>query len=59
MNHFGVKLKAKIPFLLPDLNELKVTLGFECIVKGYEGKGTDNVYVNSDRLLRKIDAIRH
>ena len=50
--------KLEEPFVT-NLNELKVTLGFECIVRGYEGRGTDNVYVNSDRLLTKIDAIRH
>ena len=50
--------KLEEPFVT-NLNELKVTLGFECIVKVYEGRGTDNVYVNSDRLLTKIDAIRH
>ena len=50
--------KLEEPFVT-NLNELKVTLGFECIVQGYEGKGTDNVYINSDRLLTKIDAIRH
>ena len=41
------------------LNECKVTLGFECVIKGYEGKGTDYVYVNNEKLLTKIIAIRH
>ena len=33
-----------------DLNELKVSLGFECLIQGYEGKGTEYVYLNSDKL---------
>ena len=41
------------------LEEMKVTLGFECIIKGHEGKGTDYVFVNKDKLLTKIIAIRH
>ena len=41
-----------------DLNELKVILGFECLIKNYEGKGTEYVYVNSDKLLTKIVAVR-
>ena len=50
--------KLNDPFIT-DLAELKVTLGFECLIQGYEGKGTDYVYINSDRLLTKIVAIRH
>lgn len=42
-----------------DLTQLKVTLGFECIVEGREGKGTDYVYVDSKKLLTKIVAVRH
>ena len=41
-----------------DLNELKVTLGFECLIENHEGKGTEYVYVNSDKLLTKIAAVR-
>ena len=42
-----------------DLKELKVTLGFECTIQGHEGKGTDYVFINEDKLLTKIIAIRH
>lgn len=40
------------------LDSLEVTLGFECIIKGREGKGTDYVYVNGNKLLTKIIVIR-
>ena len=41
------------------LEESKVTLDFECVIQGYEGRGTDNVFVNSEKLITKIDAVRH
>ena len=41
------------------LEESKVTLDFECMIQGYEGRGTDNVFVNSEKLITKIDAVRH
>lgn len=50
--------KLEDPFVTT-LEECKVTLGFECIIKGHEGKGTDYITVNSDKLLTKIIAIRH
>lgn len=42
-----------------NLKDCQVTLGFECIIKGHEGKGTDYISVNKDKLLTKIIAIRH
>lgn len=41
------------------LEESKVTLDFECVIQGYEGRGTDNVFVNSDKRIKKINAVRH
>ena len=50
--------KIEWPFVAC-LQESKVTLDFECVIEGYEGRGTDNVFVNPDKLIRKIDAVRH
>ena len=49
--------KLEEPFVT-DLNELKVTLGFECLIQGHEGKGTEIVYLSSDKLVTKIVAVR-
>ena len=52
-----VAYKLEQPFVT-DLKELKVTLGFECLIQGHEGKGTESVYLNSDKLVTKILAVR-
>ena len=49
--------KLEEPFVA-DLNELKVTLGFLCLIQGYEGKGKEYVYLSSDKLVTKIVAVR-
>ena len=50
--------KLADPFIV-DLNELKVTLGFECLIEKYLGKGTDYVYVDDTLLVKRIDVVRH
>ena len=49
--------KLEDPFIV-DLDELKVTLGFECIIQGHEGHGTDYVYVNENKKITRIDVVR-
>ena len=36
-----------------------VSLGFECLIEGYQGFGTDYVYLNKNILIRCIDVERH
>ena len=36
-----------------------VSLGFECLIKGYLGFGTDYVFINQDNLINCIDVERH
>ena len=50
--------KLSDPFTV-DLKEMKVTLGFECLIEKYLGKGTDYVYVDDKLLVKKIDVVRH
>lgn len=50
--------RLDFPFRV-DFANRKVTLGFECLIDGYSGRGTDHVYFNDQGLIRKIDAIRH
>ena len=50
--------KLADPFVV-DLNQMKVTLGFECLIEKYLGKGTDYVYVNDKLLVDKIDVVRY
>ena len=49
--------KLEDPFVV-DLENLKVTLGFECLMEGKEGRGTDYVYINEQKLITKIDVVR-
>ena len=45
------KLESPFETCLP---EAKVTFGFECVVQGNEGFGTEFVYVTRDRKISKI-----
>ena len=43
---------------MTNLTYMTVTLGFECIMKNREGKGTDVVFVTPDKKIKKIDVTR-
>ena len=42
-----------------DIDMRMVTLGFECLISGYEGKGTDYVYFDQDNKIYELNAVRH
>ena len=42
-----------------DVNKRMVSLGFECLIQGYEGLGTDYVYFNDQNLIRDLVVVRH
>jgi hypothetical protein len=50
--------KLADPFIV-DIKGMKVTLGFECLIKKYLGKGTDYVYLDEKLKVEKIDVVRH
>ncbi len=49
--------KLEDPFIV-NLEDMKVTLDFECIIKGYDGKGQDIVHVNKQKEITCIETIR-
>lgn len=57
------KLLGKPAYQLSDpfyvnLNERKVTFGFECLIEKYVGEGTDYVYLDEHLKVIQIDTIR-
>ena len=50
--------KLSDPFRV-DLNKRMVTLGFECLIEGFEGIGTDYVYFNDQNKIFDLVAVRH
>jgi len=50
--------KLADPFIV-DIKKMKVTLGFECLIEQYLGKGTDYVYLDEKLKVKKIDVVRH
>ena len=45
------------PFYV-NLNERKVTFGFECLIEKYEGEGIDYVYLDENLKVKQIDTVR-
>ena len=50
--------KLADPFQVHEKKKM-VSLGFECLIEGYQGFGTDCVYLDDNNLIREIDARRH
>ena len=50
--------KLEDPFIV-DIKEKKVTLGFECMIEKYLGKGTDYVYLDDELKVKKFDVVRY
>ena len=46
------------PFIV-DVTKRMVTLGFECLIEGFEGKGTDYVYFDQNHKILELVAVRH
>ena len=57
------KLVGKPAYRLSDpfyvnVQERKVTFGFECLIEKYVGEGTDYMYFDEDLKVKQIDAVR-
>lgn len=46
------------PFVV-DAGKRMVTLGFECLIEGFEGKGTDYLHFNQNNKIYELVAVRH
>ena len=46
------------PFVADPVKRM-VTLGFECLIQGFEGKGTDYLHFDNDNKIYQLVAVRH
>ena len=46
------------PFIV-DLQERKVSFGYECLIEKYAGHGTEHIFLDEQLKIKKIQAIRH